>query len=37
MGVSLPLLHKVDTLRADFNPIDHRLGGERLRQTLQRE
>ena len=37
MGVSLALLHKVDTLSADFHSIDKRLGREWVRQALQRE
>jgi len=35
--MSLSLFHQIDTLRADFQSIDERLGCKRVRQTLQRE
>lgn len=37
MSVSLALFYQVDTLRADFNTIDERLGREWVRQALQGE
>ena len=37
MGMSLPLLYKVDTLRADFYSIDPRHGRKGVRQALQRK
>jgi hypothetical protein len=37
MGMSLPLLYKVDTLRADFYSIDPRHGRKWVRQALQRK
>jgi hypothetical protein len=37
MGVSLALLHQVDTLSADLHSIYKHLGREWFRQALQRE
>jgi len=35
MGMALPLLHKLDALRADFHSIDTCCGREWVRQALQ--
>ena len=37
MGMALPLLHKLDALRADFHSIDTCCGREWVRQALQLE